>query len=146
MTETNKNMNAQATEDIRIVRLNSDKTRKTSGSDIIYQVYFELSGTPHHAWRNIFDGEWKALNPDQPHLWQAASIERLFLLMHCPLKEIAVHLPVLQKAISLANNRYKQYVKERTSEQERREDAWKDERDAVDEIAESLHFDRHLPD
>jgi hypothetical protein len=141
MAETDENTIVKKHHDIRITGINRDKTRKTNGSDTVYQVYLELSESPPQAWRSIFDGEWKILNPDQPHLWQAASVDRAFLLMHCPLKEITLQLPALKKAVSLTNTSYKQYLQEQEREQERREDVWQQERDAVDDIADSLHFD-----
>jgi hypothetical protein len=131
----------EAAPDIRIVRLNSDKTRKTPRSDTVYQVYFELSGTPPQAWGSIFEGEWKILNPTQPHLWQAASIDGGFLLMHCPLREIAAHLPLLKRAVSAANKIYGEHLQQEAAEQEREEDVWKQERKAVDDVAGSLDFE-----
>jgi len=142
MSETNQNTSVKSTAHIRIVGLNRDKTRKTSGSGTVYQVYFELSvpqsGMPQ-AWRNIFEGEWKVLNPTQPHLWQAASVDGRFLVMHCPLQEIAAHLSALKKAVAATNITYKQYVQEQAAKQEHRE--WKQERKTVDDLAESLHFE-----
>jgi hypothetical protein len=141
MPETSHPPSIESTPDMRITGLNRDKTRTTEGSDTVYQVYFELSGTPPEAWRSIFEGEWKVLNPTQPHLWQAASIDGRFLLMHCPLKGIASHLPVLKKAVAATNKSYKQYVQEQATERGRREDVWQQERKAVDNIADSLDFD-----
>jgi len=141
MSETNQPSTTEAAPEIRIVRLVRDKTRKTERSDTVYQVYFELSDTPPRAWRSIFEGEWKVLNPTLPHLWQAASIDGEFLLMHCPLKEIAAHLPLLKKAVAATNRTYKQHVQEEATEEGRREDVWKQERKAVDDVAESLDFE-----
>jgi hypothetical protein len=140
MPETGQNPSIESGSDIRIAGLNRDKTRMTEGSDTVYQVYLELSGSPTQPWRSIFEGEWKILNPTRPHLWQAASIDGRFLLMHCPLKEIASQLPVLKKAVTATNGTYKQYVQEQTAEHARREDVWKQERKAVDHIADSLDF------
>ncbi|MBI4546920.1 MAG: hypothetical protein HY707_03005 [Ignavibacteriae bacterium] len=143
MSETNQNSSIESTVDIRIVGLNTDKTRKIYESDTVYEVYFELSGTPSLAWKNIFEREWKDLNPTshQQAGWQEASIDRRFLVMHCTLQEIATHLPVLKKAVDATNKKYRQYAQEQATEQEYREDVWKQERKAVDDIAKSLRFD-----
>ncbi|HWR20312.1 MAG TPA: hypothetical protein VN444_00440 [Verrucomicrobiae bacterium] len=61
--------------------------------------------------------------------------------MQCPLQEITMHLPSLKKAVAATNEPYNQHVREQTLEQEHREDAWKKERKAVDNIAETLQFD-----
>ena len=61
--------------------------------------------------------------------------------MHCTLQEIVAHLPVLKKAVAATNKTYKQYVQEHATEQEYREDVWKQERKAIDDIAKSLRFD-----
>jgi hypothetical protein len=142
MNDTDQNTSEESIADIRIVGLNRDKTRKTKGSDSIYQIYLELSEAPPRAWRNIFEGEWKVLNPAQPHLWQAASIDRGFLLIHCPLQEIAAHLPALETAVAATNKTYIEYVQELATEKEHREDLWKQERKAVDDIAGALHFEQ----
>ena len=157
MLETNQNSSIDSTADIRIVGLNRDKTRKTNGparpdksgsggSDAKYQVYFELSGTPSQAWRNIFEREWIRLwqaNPTsrQQTGWQETVIDGRFLVMHCPLPEIALHLPVLKKAVAATNTAYINYAQEQATEQEHREDLWKNERKAVEVMAESLHFE-----
>ena len=132
---------AESITDVRIVGLNTDKTRRMIGSEKVYQVYFELSGIPPQGWRTIFEKEWKALNVGQPLSLQEASIDRAFLLMQCPLHEVATHLPVLKKAVAEANIAYKQYVTKRASEEKDREDVWKDERKTVEDVAKSLHFD-----
>ena len=143
MAETNQDSSlesiAQQVElstDLRIVRLNSDKTRRISGSFTGYQVYFELSGTPPPAWRNIFGREWNDLNP-----LQEAGIDGRFLVMHCPLQKIALHLPIIKKAVAATNEAYEEYAREQATEQERQEDLWKDERKTVEDVARSLQFE-----
>lgn len=141
MSETQHRSPVEFASDIRIVCLNREKTRLASGSDTIYNVHFALSGIPPIVWRNVFEGEWKVLTLAQPHLWQATGIERGFLVIHCPLQEIAAHLPVLKKAIVATNKAYEQCVREQATEQKHREDVWKQERKAVDDLAETLKFD-----
>lgn len=80
MADTDEDPSTESTPEIRIARLNTDMTRRTLGSTTVYQVYFELSGTPPLAWRDIFGREWKGLNPTQE-----AGIDGRFLVMHCPL-------------------------------------------------------------
>jgi hypothetical protein len=136
MPETGKNSSIASTVDIRLVRLNTDKTRRIDGSFTGYQVYFELSETPPPAWREIFGREWNDLSP-----LQEAGIDGRFLVMHCPLQKIEVHLPALKKAVAATNEAYKQYAREQATEQERREDVWKDERKSVEAVAKLLHFE-----
>lgn len=136
MADTDEDSLTQYTPEIRIVGLNTDKTRRTLGSYTIYQVYFELSGTPPLAWRDIFGREWKDLNPKQE-----AGIDGRFLVMHCPLQEIATtHLPALKKAVEATNVAYKQYAREQVTEEEHKADVWKEERRAVEDMAKSLNF------
>jgi hypothetical protein len=136
MSETNQKSSLEFTPDIRIVRLNTEKTRRIIGSFTGYQVYFELSETAPPAWRDIFAREWSDLNP-----LQEAGIDGRFLVMHCPLQKIAVHLPVMKKAVAATNEAYKQYAQGQATEQKRREDVWKDERKTVEDIAKSLRFE-----
>jgi hypothetical protein len=137
MASTHEDSSTQSTPEIRIVGLNTDKTRRTLGSTTVYQVYFELSGNPPLAWRDIFGREWKNLNPTQE-----AGIDGRFLVLQCPLQEVATtHLPVLKKAVEATNVAYEQYAREQVTEEERRVDVWKEERKAVEDMAKSLRFD-----
>lgn len=126
MSEVNNNLsNESSPTGVRIKGINTDKTRKLTASDTEYEVYFELSGTPPQVWRDLFAQEWKVLNPKQPLIWPEVSIDRAFLVMHSPLEEIpTMHLPVLKQAIIAT-----------------REDAWKQERKAVEDMARSMRFD-----
>jgi hypothetical protein len=137
MTKNDEGPSTQATRAIRIAGINTDKTRRTLGSTTVYQVYFELSGIPPLAWRDIFGREWKDLNPTQE-----AGIDGRFLVMHCPLEEVAAtHLPALKKAVDATNVAYKQYAREQVAEDKRRADVWKEERKTVEDMAKSLRFE-----
>jgi len=125
-----------STPEVQIVGLNTDKTRRTLGSYTVYQVYFELSGNPPLAWREIFGREWKDLNPTQE-----AGIDGRFLVMHCPLQTVpTTHLPALKKAVEATNVAYRQYAREQVTEEERRGDVWKQERKTVEDMAKALKF------
>ena len=137
MTDTSKDPSTQSTPDIRIVGLNTDKTRRTLGSYTVYQVYFELSENPPLVWREIFGREWKDLNPKQE-----AGIDGKFLVMHCPLQEVeTIHLPALKKAVQTTNAAYRKYAREQVTEEERKADVWKEERKTVEDMAKSLRFE-----
>ena len=107
MIETNHHVSTESTADIRIVRLKGSKTPGTNGSDPLYQVFFELSGTPTKEWTNIFDGEWKDLHTAATDRKQEANVVREFLVILCPLLDIGgVYLPVLKKAVAATNKKY----------------------------------------
>jgi hypothetical protein len=136
MTDIDEGSSLKDTSGIRITGINTDKTRRTLGSTTVYQVYFELSGIPPLVWRDIFGREWKELNPTQE-----AGLDGKFLVIHCPLQEIATkHLPALKKAVEATNGAFKQYAREQATEEERKADVWKDERKAVEDMAKTLHF------
>jgi hypothetical protein len=142
MIDIQQNTSVDTTLNIRITGINRNKTRMTDGLDARYQVYFELSGMPAQAWTTIFRQEWKALNLAQPLLWSEANIDNKFLVMHCFLQEIAsTYLPVLKKAVAATNSAYSHYVHNEATEHDRRNEVWKQERKAVDVIAESLRFE-----
>ncbi len=123
--------------EIRIQGLNTDKTRKDSGSDTVYHVYFELSAPPPPEWRNIFSLEWERLN-----LTQKAGIDGAFLVLHCRLPEVATtRLPALKKAVAAANEAYRLYAQEKETALAHREDVWRLERKDVDDLAKSLRFE-----
>ena len=137
MAATLEESSAKTDVDIRIVRLNTDKTRRTLGSTSVYQVYFELSGTPPSAWSDIFGREWKKINATQE-----AGIDGRFLVLHCPLQEIAAtHLPALKKTMEITNAAFLQYSRNQASEEERKIKVWTDERKAVEDVAKLLRFD-----
>ena len=137
MASIGEGSSTDSSPEIRIVGLNSDKTRKTLGSDTVYQVYFELSDTPSWAWRDIFGREWKALNPTQE-----AGIDGRFLVMHCPLQEIpAKHLPALKKAVGATNAAFNKFARDQASVEEHKADVWKQERETVEVMAKTLRFE-----
>jgi hypothetical protein len=137
MADTDEGRSTESTSEIRLVGLNTDKTRRTPGSYTMYQVYFELSGNPPLAWGDIFGREWKNLSPKQE-----AGIDGSFLVIQCPLHEIATtHLPVLKKAVEATNVAYKQFAREQVTEDQRRADVWKEERKAVEDMARTLKFE-----
>jgi hypothetical protein len=141
MNGTDQNASPDPNFDIRIVGLNTEKTRKMIGSETVYQVYLELSSSPSLGWRTLFDEEWKALNSGQPLSLQETSIDRAFLVIHCPLEDISKHSPDLIKAVASTNIAYKQYVSKQASDLKSRENVWKDERKIVEDVAKSLHFE-----
>lgn len=141
MVETKPDSSVESTTDIRIIGLNTDKTRRMIGSETTYQVYFELSGIPPLGWRTVFEQEWKASNVGQPLSLQETSVERAFLVVHCSLQEVGGYMPILKKTVALTNILYNQYALKQANELKGREDVWKDERKAVDDVAKSLHFD-----
>jgi hypothetical protein len=117
--------------------LNTEKTRKDFGSETVYHVYFELSGTPPPEWRNILEREWKGLN-----LTEEATTDGGFLLVHCRLDEVATtQLPGLKKAATATNEAYKQYARKEATLLEHREEVWKEERSNIEAMAASLRFD-----
>lgn len=110
MSETITRSPAESAPDIRIMRLKGKITPQTHESDVIYTVHFELSVTPSLAWENIFYGEWLRLNPlSSSGRCLDAKVERGFLMIHCPLQEIAgVHLPFLKRAVAATNKKYRE--------------------------------------
>jgi hypothetical protein len=123
--------------EIRIVRLVTDKTRKAFDSDVIYHVYFELSEYPPGEWRSLFERAWKKLDASRE-----ASIDGIFLVVHCPLDEIGpTQLPALKDVVVATNEEYNRHARKEATALKRREDVWKLERKEVDAIAAPLRFD-----
>ncbi len=137
MSENPKDLSAVTDPDIRIERMNSDKSRKDVGSDSLYHVYFELSGHPPPEWTSIFRREWSGLNQTQE-----AGIDGLFLVLHCELHDVAAtKLPLLKKAVAATNEAYRRFAQEAATASEHRQDVWERERKDVDAVAASLRFD-----
>jgi hypothetical protein len=123
--------------DVRIVRINTDKTRKVPGSEDVYHIYFELIVHPPAAWDRMFSEEWEK----GKHV-QKAAIEGGFLILDSRLKDVTdttVH--DMKRAISAANAAYSLYAWSNQQSRERREDVWKDERQDVERLARSLRFE-----
>ncbi|HTY37158.1 MAG TPA: hypothetical protein VMH23_08595 [Bacteroidota bacterium] len=138
MPDEQNGASSETAAEIEIVRLNSDKTRKDDDSDAMYHVYFELSGFPPNKWRTIFEGQWQALN-----VARKAMVDGTFLVIHCPLAEVAsTHFPALKKVVAATNEAYRNYVQKAAAELERREDVWIQERKDVDAMAAQLRFDK----
>jgi len=137
MSEIRADTAVEPIADIRLERVNTDKTRLDTGSETAYHVYFELSGHPPPEWRSIFERERKATNPTYE-----ADIDGAFLVLHCQLDEVAATaLPVLKTIIAATNDAYRQYAQKEATALEHRQDVWKQERKDVDAMSQSLHFD-----
>jgi hypothetical protein len=122
--------------DIRIIRTNTDKTRKDAGSDTIYHIYFELSGHPPAEWVRLFDREWAA----QQHQHEA-EIDGGFLVLHSPLRDVSESTAKdLETIVAVINDRYDVYARENGLAREHREDLWKHERDEVETMSKSIKF------
>jgi hypothetical protein len=139
MSDANQNPHSNA---IRIVGVNTDKTRRTLGSDTQYHVYFSLSRAPTRLWRSLFLNQWKALTTAPGKPGPETSIDGEFLSIDCPLKDVGSrYLPELKKAVAATNISHAKGVQEEEKAQQSRENVWKDERTSVDEMAASLHFE-----
>ena len=137
MSENKQDSSVEADLNIRIVRMNADKTRKDTGSETVYHVYFELSAYPPSEWRIFFLQEWTKLN-----VKEVAEIDQAFLVLHCQLNEIpASLLQALKKAVAATNAAYAQNVEKVAADHKRRQDVWKQERTDVDNMATSLRFE-----
>ena len=137
MAEDRKVIPGASAPQIRIERLNTDKTRKVIGSDTVYHVCFELSGTPPAEWRIMFGKELKKVNPALE-----ADIDGSFLMLQCPLHDVAgARLQSLKKAVASTNEAFRHFAQEQATALEAREDVWKQEREDVDSMATSLHFE-----
>jgi hypothetical protein len=137
MAEARADTSMESIPEIRIERLNTEKTRKNVGSDTVYDVYFQLSGHPPPEWRAIFGREWRGLN-----LSQEAALHGAFLVLHCQLHEVATtQLPALKKVFEVTNEAYRRFAQKEATALKHREDVWKQERKDVDAMAASLRFD-----
>jgi hypothetical protein len=137
MSENHADTSVEFDTEIRLERVNTDKTRLDIGSVTAYHVYFELSGHPPPEWRIIFERERKAMNPTYE-----ADIDGSFLVLHCQLHEVAATaLPALKRVVAVTNEAYKRYVQNEASALQQRQDVWKQERKDVDAMSKSLHFD-----
>jgi len=137
MSENGEGPSMGSAPEIRIERLNTERTRKVSGSDTVYHAYFKLSGHPQPEWGRIFELEWKGLN-----LAQEAGVEGSFLVVHCQLEEVAsTHLPALKKVVAATNEAYKRFAQKEATALWDREDRWRQERKDVNALAASLGFD-----
>ena len=142
MTDTHQEPSVESTNAIRIVGINTDKTRRTVGSNTHYHVYFTLSQPPTQSWQIIFLDQWKALNTAPTRPWPEAVIDGGFLFINSPLEMVAdTYLPALKKAVAATNVSYEHYVQEEATSQEDREDVWSHERKSVDTMAALLHFE-----
>jgi hypothetical protein len=125
--------------EIRITRLNDDKTRPVDGSENMYSVHFELSAIPPRSWEIIFEAEWNLLNVMRPDLWPAARVDKNFLVMRCALDQVvSLHLPFLKKAVAATNVKYAEYTRAIAKERAERTLLWERELREVKTVAKPV--------
>ena len=137
MSDDVKDSSEGTVPEIRITRMNADKTRQDIGSATMYHVYFELSVHPPSGWRDLFAGEWERMK-----MTRAVSIDGGFLVLQCALEEVAAtQLPALKKAVVATNAAYQRYLQTEATAREHREDVWKQERKTVEAMGSTLRFE-----
>jgi hypothetical protein len=137
MPESRDNPHADPPTDIRIIRLNTDKTRKDAGSDTVYHLYFELSDHPPAAWVRMFDAAWEG----HPHTLKA-DIDGAFLVLHAPLRDVGdVIVAEVKKFVHETNDAYVAWARLADDARELREDAWKRERGEVEALAKTIRYE-----
>jgi hypothetical protein len=141
MTTKDETPAATTGKDIRIIGINTDKTRRISDSETVYHVFFELSESPSVLWRSAFEQEWHVQNTGQPLVKIDAGIDRAFLVIECTLEDIAGYLPLLKKAVAATNCASEILVTRQDAVDKNRADRWKNERSTVERYAKLLRFD-----
>jgi len=136
VNDSNQHRETEPPIEMRIVRLDNEKTCRVEGSELLYDIYFEMLGSPPQAWGILYAGEWKLLNAEHLDLWQAARVERNCLVMRCPLNQVvSLHLRFLKKAPVLTNVKYAQYASVIAKERSEERLAWERERRNAEAIA-----------
>ena len=142
MSDIHRDSPVHSADEIRVVGMNTDKTRLIAGSETEYHVYFILSEAPAQVWRIIFLDQWRSVPTAPPAVWAQAFIDGAFLRIDCPLKDVVpTYYPALKKVVAETNKAYKQRVQDDASAEKTREDVWTKERKAVEEVAALLHFE-----
>ncbi len=137
MLHTNKKPQRQFRPAMRIIGLNTGKTRRARGSYTAYQVYFDLSANPPLSWNQIFRREWRDLGSTE-----GVEIDGMCLVIQCPIQDVAsTHLPALKEAVDATNTAFTEYAREQAAEEAHRASVASDDQKVIEAVAKSLRFD-----
>lgn len=125
-------------EDIKIIDVAKNKTKKVSPEKELYYVYLELSETPTAEWARIFVNERSF---PRHTMWRTAYIEGKYIVINCALEEIKnFHLSDLKIDVKNSNDKYKKIIEERAIEQKKQEEIIKNEKKKIDDALDKLDF------
>lgn len=125
-------------EDIKIIGIDEDKTKKIEDSAIMYGVYLSLSASPPNWWREIFNKEHKSR---QSKNWREASVGAWHIFICCPLSEVQMHLDDHKLNVKNTNEQYRQYEAAEQQRQAKQSQEEQEERNQLSAIAKKLKFD-----
>jgi len=122
-------------EDIRIIAADKERTHRALRSDVLYDVFFELSEAPPAGWRRLFDSIWSDFLK-YGRAGRTAYISGKYLVLICRLVqvEIEAHLAQLKEAIKGTNEGYRNRIAQAAKEAEK-------ERKKIAKALDKLTFD-----
>ena len=125
-------------DNIRITGTDKDRLYRPDATKLLYNVYFSLSVNPPSEWVQIFEEERRF---PRHSMWRRAWIDSKYIVIHCCLDEIKMHLNDLKADVTNSNNKYRIYLRRQTLEKEKKKQRENKEKTNIDSAFSELEFD-----
>jgi hypothetical protein len=124
--------------DVSVIGVNKQRTHNPSPNMLLYDVYLEMSTTPPSMWANILEEEHRF---PRSSLWRRARVEGKYIVVHCPLNEVADHLEYLKEDVKNANKKYLEWMERELARQKALAERKANEEKRKNDLLDSLDFD-----
>jgi hypothetical protein len=124
--------------DVAMVGVDKNRTQNPNPNKLLYDVYLEMSTTPPSMWANILEEEHRF---PRISLWRRARVEGKYIVVHCPLNEVADHLEYLKEDVKNANIKYLEWLEKELARQRDLAERKANEEKRKNDLLDSLDFD-----
>jgi hypothetical protein len=128
-------------ENIKLTGFDKDGTHRAGDPQAteLWNVWLTLSAAPPREWIEIFDQEWRSRIYSMK---QSATVAGSSIIIKCGLDDVENdHVPQLQEALKLANERYRDSLDRKEEQEARRSEQQDKDAAELDDLERRLKFE-----
>jgi hypothetical protein len=128
-------------EPIKIVTLDSNRTRQSPTASGLRLMYLKLSQTPADAWEQLFENQRRFPNGRGMNtMTRRATVEGNYIVVDCVPEEMERHLPELQHDVAVTNEEYTKYLQRVAAQVAQELEKQKEEKARIEDVKSRLNF------
>lgn len=125
-------------EDLKITGVDKNRLYRPDPNKLLYNVYLRLSSRPPIEWVQIFEEERRF---PRHSMWRRAWVDGQYIIVHCCLDELEMHLKDIKQDVTNTNRKYREYLRRLAVEREKKLLRAKKEQEEIDKALEGLDFE-----